>query len=279
MATAGFGNVLTGTPGSSTTTATSTTSTTSSAPPAPTASLVNLTPHVKGGGSLTLSAAGSVIPRGQRASLYTFQLGTGSGAVTTTCPGQFPRLNTVVTHATTTKASVTVNTSAGTSATTSTLVTVSRLVIAPLHPPPKPRGFAPERIAGIAAARALYPQSHTSSKRADIGTIGALAFQCLPAGGVKPGPSKSKSLHGVEAAVQASTTGDPQLPACASALNIGIIKGLGCFTPVNASHPLGSAEGKLLCGHVGAGGTGDWRGARKHEIHRRDVPCGSGGAL
>ena len=261
VATAGFGNVLTGTPGtttstSSTSTATSTSTTSSSPAPEPTASLVNLTPHVKGGSNLTLSAAGSVIPRGQRASSYTFRLGTGSGAVTTTCPGQFPRLNTVVTHATTTKASVTVNTTAGTSATTSALVTVSRLVIAPLRPPPNPRGFAPERIAGTAVTRPLYPQSHTSSRRADIGTIGALAFQCLPARGAKPGPSKSRSLHGVEAAVQASTTGDPQLPACASALNVGIIKGLGCFTPVNASHPLGSAEGKLLCGHVGSGGSG-----------------------
>ena len=110
--------------------------------PAPTASLVNLTPHVKGGSNLTLSAAGSVIPRGQRASSYTFQLGTGSGAVTTTCPGQFPGLNTIVTHGATTKATVTVNTTAGTSATASTLVTVSRLVSRRCAPRPG-RGVRP----------------------------------------------------------------------------------------------------------------------------------------
>ena len=51
---------------------------------------------------------------------------------------------------------------------------------------------------------------------------------------------------------------DPQLPACETQHNFGIVSVLGCLQPVDASHPLAPAEAKLLCGHLshllGSGG-------------------------
>jgi hypothetical protein len=246
VATDGAGNVFTG--AASTTTTTTTTTSSPPTPPAPTPKLADMTPGVHGGGNLVLTAAGSTIPAGQRATSYTFRIGTGSGAQTTTCPGQLPQLTTVVTRAATTTASVTVTTNAGTSATTSTPIAIAPLAIAPLR---KPRALASAAVAHLAAARPVLSQTHTSSAKADIGTVGALASQCTPPGGGKPGPAASVRLHQVEAAVQAPSAADPQLPACATAIKVGIISGLGCFERVGPDNPLGSAEAQLLCGHAG----------------------------
>jgi hypothetical protein len=178
------------------------------------------------GKNLTISAAGS------NAASYQFQLGTGAGAQTTTCPGQLPVLSAVVTRPVTTTATVTATSAAGATASVTIPISVgaASLPAFKLH-------SVPRRAVSAAA------------NGASLGTVGVVAFECLPAGGVAPSPKRAMGIGQLRAAVQAPVSADPQLPACARDLKIGIIDGLGCFVPVDASNPLPAAEAKLLCAH------------------------------
>lgn len=210
--------------------------------PSPTPALAQVPLPATAGPGLQLSAAATQIPAGQTPASYTFQLGSGSPI---TCPGQDPVLNALVANAINSSASVTVTTSAGTSASTSVPISNSLAGI----PVVKVKGAfgAPVRGRVASAASASGPRAHRAAL--SLGTVQMVSAQCLPASGTVPSPGKSQSVKGVKIGEAAATLENLNQSGCESAVKVGIIEGLGCFTKVSAEHPMPAAEEKILCTH------------------------------
>jgi hypothetical protein len=184
------------------------------------------------GRNLTLSAASSIIPAGSATS-YVFQLGT-DGATSVTCPGQDSTVTAPVANAIDTVASVTVTTTTGATSTASTQIQM-----------PAPTSLPTYSVAGTSFAATSVKRTLLAGTQ--LGQVQAPAFECAP-------PSGAPTTQGVSASVGSLATGDngPTVQgsasgSCFDAVTVGIIQGIGCFTPVDGGHPLPNAEAYLLC--------------------------------
>ena len=190
-------------------------------------------------GSLILNAAGSAVPAGTSVSSYTFKVGPEGSPIN--CPAQDPVLNTLVAGNVNSTASMTITTAAGASATTtipvsSTLGTLPRV---------KVTGAFGTPLARVASAHSALTQ---------LGSVYALTSQCLPLV-APPTQPKAGSVKGVKFGESALIAEAINLNTCATPVTVGIINGLGCFTKVDAEHPLPAAEAGILCGHYRFGCT------------------------
>jgi len=202
--------------------------------PAPVAALSS-TPATPGH-DVVLSAAGTRIPAGESATSYTFTLGAGGDPIT--CPGSDPVLSAVVSNAVSAPASVLVTTSAGTSAVASATLTSSLT------------GLPTVRLPGSFGA----PVAHRAAG-STIGSVHAIASQCLPVGGAPSSQPKSAGVGSVRMGEFAPTIEAIASAACASTVKIGIVEGVGCFTKVEDGKPMPKAEEAILCKHFRLGCT------------------------
>ncbi len=222
------GGSTTTTTSSTTSAATSTVTTTSAAPPPrgaapaiPSATLSAAPTTV--GRDLVLNAAGS-----SPGSSYTFSLGS-DGKTVATCPAADPVLNAIVLRPVSTAASVTVHTAAGLSATATTSFTVA----------------APSSLPALAVPKGFANPLHGPVAGGPIGQVAVAAVQCTPPGGAPSSTAKSPPARQVGPGDTAVTEADPS--RCTTEVQIGIVSGLGCFSPVSAGNPLPPAEAALLC--------------------------------
>ena len=175
------------------------------------------------GHDLVLNASGS-----SPGSSYTFSLGT-DGRTQATCPAADPVLNAVVLRPVSTVASVTVHTAAGLSATATTPFTVA----------------APSSLPTLAVPKGFATPLHGPVAGGPIGQVAVAAVQCTPPGGAPSSTGKSPPARQVGPGDTAATELNPS--QCTTEVQIGIVSGLGCFSPVSASNPLPAAEAALLC--------------------------------
>lgn len=205
-------------------------------PPVPALAQVGASP--KAGPGLILSAAASQIPAGTTAASYTFQLGAGGAPIK--CPGQDPVLNTLVANNVNATATLTVTTAAGASASTSIPISSAIGTL----PKVKVRG-----LFGTAASAHAAGASAHSAAGLQLGQVQALTAECLPAAGNPPAPAKSQSVKGVRVGETGPLIELALSSDCFDSVTVGIIQGVGCFTKVDAEHPLPAAEATILCGH------------------------------
>jgi hypothetical protein len=84
-----------------------------------------------------------------------------------------------------------------------------------------------------------------------LGQVQALSSECLPSTGNPTQPGRSMSVGKVSFGESAPTTSLAALAAvgCFDTVNVGIIQGVGCFTKVDAEHPLPASEDGFICKH------------------------------
>jgi hypothetical protein len=200
------------------------------APPVPHLAQETLAP--KAGPGLLLSAAATQLPAGTAAASYTYQLGSGTAPIQ--CPGQDPVLNTLIANTVSTTATVTVTTSAGGTASTSIPVSTSIGTLSKLR---------------VGAGFAKAARAHAASL--SLGQVQVLSSECLPSTGNPTQPGRSMSVGKVSFGESAPTTSSAALAAagCFDSVNVGIIQGVGCFTKVDAEHPLPASENGFICTH------------------------------
>jgi hypothetical protein len=207
-------------------------------PPAPPIPYLAQAPLSAGAGpGILLSAAATQLPAGTTAASYTYQLGSGGAPIQ--CPGQDPVLNTLVTNSVSATATVTVTTSAGGTASTSIPISTSIGTLSKL------------RIGtGFAKAAARSARAHAAAG-ISLGQVRALSSECLPSTGNPTQPGRSMSVSKVPFGESAPTTSLAALAAvgCFDTVNVGIIQGVGCFTKVDAEHPLPASESGFICKH------------------------------
>jgi uncharacterized membrane protein YgcG len=200
------------------------------APPIPHLAQATLPPGA--GPGIQLNAAATQLPAGTSAASYTFQLGSGGAPIT--CPGQDPVLNTLVANSVSATATVTVTTSAGTSASTS--IPISTVL-----------GKLPKLKVGGSFGKAASVGAHAAGLQ--LGQVQALTSECLPAAGNPNMRPRSLAVNSVHAGESAAISATALASSCFDAVNVGIIQGVGCFTKVDAEHPLPQAEATLICRH------------------------------
>ncbi len=200
------------------------------APPVPHLAQESVAP--KAGPSLLLSAAATQLPAGTTAASYTYQLGSGGAPIQ--CPGQDPVLDTLVANTVSTTATVTVTTSAGGTASTSIPVSTSLGALSKLR-------------VGTSFAKAA--RAHAAS--VTLGQVQALSSECLPSTGNPAQPGPSQSVRKVPFGESAPTIAGSAVAkvGCFDTVNVGIVQGVGCFTKVDAEHPLPASEDGFICKH------------------------------
>lgn len=183
-------------------------------------------------GGVVLSAAGSTFGESSPAS-YTFALGT-DGKSQVTCPGQDPTVSALVTNAANTVASVTVTAKSGATSTTTTPLALS----------------APANLPRLPVLKTSYGRTAGASLAGKtLGQVQAVSFECLPAGGNPGHRSKSASVRSVTATDSGPTETNAIATGCFDAVTVGIVQGVGCFTQVDANHPLPAKEAQMLCSY------------------------------
>ncbi len=205
----------------------------STAPAPPVVQLSQASLPAGAGPGLLLDAAATQLPAGTTATSYTYQLGSGGSPIQ--CPGEDPVLNTLVANSVSTTATVTVTTSAGGSASASIPVSTSI-------------GTIPRLKVGVGFARAA--RAHAASS-VSFGQVQALSSECLPSTGNPKQTAGSRSVRKVPFGESAPTVAGAALGqlGCFDSVNVGIIQGVGCFTKVDAEHPLPASESGFLCKH------------------------------
>lgn len=143
-------------------------------------------------------------------------------------------LNALVANSVTATATLTVTTSAGASASTS--IPVSTVV-----------GKLTKLKVGSSFGEAAGAGAHAAGQQ--LGQLQALASECLPATGNPKVPGSSSRVGGIHIGETGPTIAGALAGSCFDAVTVGIIQGVGCFTKVDAEHPLPKAEAGLICKH------------------------------
>ena len=212
------------------------------APSSPIARLAPVAPPAGSSpGDVWLSAGGSTTPLSDPVRSYTYKLGADGEPIT--CPAPDPVLDAVLATSAPTTATVTVTTASGATSTTSTSVASSLGALPRLH---VGSGFA-----RLASAHASSARGRSAAGRT-LTSAGELTAECLSSP-VEPSPGSSKSIKGVVLGETAPTSEGVRVPPCMDSVTAGIINGLGCFTKVDAEHPLPTAEAEMLCKHLVVG--------------------------